>query len=292
MPKGITQEQVNDAADGLVAAGQKPTVEKIREALGTGSPNTVIRMLEVWRGTLAQRLHEVITLPDLPPEVGQGFAAVWRVAVTHAETLARAALTEEQNALYADRTSLIQERKVWEIAVAEAHATAADATAELNAGKLQLAERKEFIGQLSMQAADLQLQRDTLQEQVTALQSKVSALHAECAAANEHMREIEDRAHRQIDHGRQETKAVQLHLEREQRAHTKTLSDLKMQEKELRTIEQRAAHQAGRVAALEATVAQWQRPSPVAKRAVTPRGNAKEKKRVAPTAKRKLTRKP
>ena len=57
MPKGITQEQVNAAADTLVAAGDKPTVEKIRQALGTGSPNTVTRMLDVWRSTLAQRLQ-------------------------------------------------------------------------------------------------------------------------------------------------------------------------------------------------------------------------------------------
>jgi hypothetical protein len=39
MPKGITQEQVNGAAHEIVSAGENPIVGKIRQALGTGSPN-------------------------------------------------------------------------------------------------------------------------------------------------------------------------------------------------------------------------------------------------------------
>ncbi|RDD79731.1 hypothetical protein DVJ77_20870 [Dyella tabacisoli] len=116
MPRGITQEQVSAAANALVSAGDKPTVEKIRQALGTGSPNTVTRMLDTWRGTLAQHLQEVIRLPNVPPEAGQAFAEVWRLAVAHAETFARTALTEEQNSLLAAQSDLTQERKLWEIA--------------------------------------------------------------------------------------------------------------------------------------------------------------------------------
>ena len=44
MPRGITQDQVNAAADALLGAGENPTVEKVRAALGTGSPNTVTRI--------------------------------------------------------------------------------------------------------------------------------------------------------------------------------------------------------------------------------------------------------
>ena len=44
--KGITQEQVHRAADALLQAGERPTVDRIRAFLGTGSPNTVTRMLE------------------------------------------------------------------------------------------------------------------------------------------------------------------------------------------------------------------------------------------------------
>ncbi len=128
------------------AASERPTVEKIRAQLGTGSPNTVSRMLETWRGALATRLGQVLALPDVPVEAGQAFAEVWRLAVGHAESLAQAALAQEQNALLAAQTSLAQERKIWEIAVAEAQEFAegvSEDSASLNClpRKLHSAER-------------------------------------------------------------------------------------------------------------------------------------------------------
>lgn len=58
MPRGITQDQVDAAADAILGAGGNLTVEKVRATLGTGSPNTVTRMLDTWRSGLAERLHE------------------------------------------------------------------------------------------------------------------------------------------------------------------------------------------------------------------------------------------
>jgi len=87
--------QVSTAADALVTAGEPPTVEKIRARLGTGSPNTVTRMLNTWRGALATRLSQVLALPAVPADVGQAFTEVWRLA------MAQAALMQEQNALLA-----------------------------------------------------------------------------------------------------------------------------------------------------------------------------------------------
>ena len=43
MARGITEIDVHNAADALVAGGERPTVERIRGYLGTGSPNTVTR---------------------------------------------------------------------------------------------------------------------------------------------------------------------------------------------------------------------------------------------------------
>jgi chromosome segregation ATPase len=259
--KGITQEQVNAAADALVAAGDKPTVEKIRQALGTGSPNTVTRMLDTWRGTLAQRLQEVIKLPAVPPEAGQAFAEVWRLALAHAETLARAALTEEQNALFAGQTDLAQERKVWEIALAEAQANVAEHATQRAQAELQLRERQVLVEQLEAQRRDLLQQRDRLQAQIEQQSSELEALRADRVGAHDHIRAVEDRAHQQIDQARQEVKALQQRLDREQREHSKATNQLTAQLEYLRnasrTTEQAAAHQAGRLAALEATLSQW-----------------------------------
>jgi flagellar biosynthesis GTPase FlhF len=295
MRRGITQEQVNVAADALVAAGDKPTVEKVRQALGTGSPNTVTRMLDTWRGTLAQRLQEVIKLPDVPPEAGQAFAEVWRLAVGHAETLARATLAEEQNALFADQTSLAQERKLWEIALAEAQSNVAEHTNKLAQADVQLRERQTLLEQVEAQRSDLLRQRDRLQQQLDQQSMELEVLRAECAKAQEHLRAAEDRAHQQVDQARQELKASQQRLEREQRDHSKRVAELTTQHDALRvsvrTAEHAAAHQAGCVAALEAALAQWQHSaSPAKRKKLVPIVKVKPGKRPRKAATKKRSR--
>jgi hypothetical protein len=288
MPKGIAQEQVNAAADALVAAGDKPTVEKIRQVLGTGSPNTVMRMLEVWRGSLAERLQKVITLPEVPSEVGHAFADTWRLALAHAEDLARAALVQEQNALLAAQTSLTQERKVWEITLAEAQTMLAENVAQRQQAEAQLRERQALVGQLEAQQIDLLQQRDRLQAQVERHQAEEEEWRAERAAVQGHLRAQEDRAHQQIDVARQEVKVLQQRLEREQREHAKATNQYTAQQDELRaavrTAEQAGAHQAGRIAALEAALHQWRaQPSRLKQSSSKPRTQAKPKRSQKPT---------
>ncbi len=99
MPRGITQDQVNQAADAIIAAGERPTVEKVRQQLGTGSPNTVTRMLDVWRQGLSERLRQASLLPELPDEVGQAMTALWTHALQHARAQAQQELQAEREGL-------------------------------------------------------------------------------------------------------------------------------------------------------------------------------------------------
>lgn len=46
---GISPEQVFAAADALVAEGRRVTLKTLREALGTGSPNTIQTHLQAWK---------------------------------------------------------------------------------------------------------------------------------------------------------------------------------------------------------------------------------------------------
>jgi chromosome segregation ATPase len=283
MRKGITQEQVNEAADALVAAGDKPTVEKIRYALGTGSPNTVTRMLDTWRGTLAQRLQEVIKLPDVPPEAGQAFAEVWRVAVSHAEALARASLAQEQNALLAAQTSLAQERKIWEIAIAEAQANVTECTAKLAQAEVQWAERQALFAQVEAQRGDLLTQRDLLQEQVQRLSEELARVRAQFAAlesvaaseretATAHIRAVEDRTSREVDRGRQDLKALQQQLATTVRDHDKKVAHITAERDTwmaaLRAAEKQAALQHGRADALERQLSRKKADTPKTKKRV------------------------
>lgn len=60
----ITQEQVNQVADGIRATGAKPTARGVREALGAGSMATVLKLLQVWQAGQVQQAQAPVTLPS------------------------------------------------------------------------------------------------------------------------------------------------------------------------------------------------------------------------------------
>jgi chromosome segregation ATPase len=288
MATGVPETDVFAAADAVLARGERPTVERVRTELGCGSPARVGQLLEVWWQRLAERLKGHALLPALPGEVAQGFAEVWRLALVHAETDARATLTEDQNALFAAQTTLTQERKMWELALAEAQAQVAESATKLGQAELQFNERQTLIVQLITQVADLRQEGDRLQTQCEQQRADLDALRAERESAHEHARVVENRAHQLVDQTRQELKALRQQGEREQREHDKRVAQLTTQldslRSELRAAEQTAAHQAGRVAALEGALAQRQRAS-----AAKPKGATRIQKATTPRRASKKT---
>jgi DNA repair exonuclease SbcCD ATPase subunit len=259
MPKGITQEQVNAAADALVAASERPTVEKIRAQLGTGSPNTVTRMLEAWRGALATRMGQMLVLPEVPGDVGQAFAEVWRLAIAHAAAIAQASLAQEQNALLAAQSSLIQERKIWEIAIAEAQELAQSAAQTREVAETRLTDVQRLVEQQAGQLAELVRQRDGLQQRAEQLagdfDNHKSAVTAEREAQAAHVRAVEDRAHAEIDRAREETKTLQTILQRREREASTVATRLETAVASIRTAEQLAAEHGARAKTLEQQLA-------------------------------------
>jgi chromosome segregation ATPase len=266
MRRGITQDQVNTAADALVAAGDKPTVEKVRAALGTGSPNTVTRMLETWRSGLAERLQKVLQLPELPPEAGQAFTEVWRLAVTHAMSVANAALAHEQNALLAAQTSLTQERKLWEIAIAEVRAQAQSADQGREMAETRLADIQRLVEQQAGQLAELTQQRDRLQAlcdrqaaEIEALRGQLedhlAILQTERNRQEVYVRGIEDRAHAEIDRAREESKSLQAALRQKERDTSTIAVQLEAAEATARVAEHLATEHGARAKALEQQMA-------------------------------------
>ena len=46
---GVTYHDIAKAAEAIKAQGQKPTVDRVREHLGTGSKSTIAPLLKRWR---------------------------------------------------------------------------------------------------------------------------------------------------------------------------------------------------------------------------------------------------
>jgi len=83
MPRGITENDVFTACDALLLAGERPTIERVRQKIGRGSPNTVSPMLDTWFKGLGRRLQDpgaFALAPDVPDPVLQAAQHFWEVA--------------------------------------------------------------------------------------------------------------------------------------------------------------------------------------------------------------------
>jgi hypothetical protein len=80
--RGITQSDVSHAADSLLRAGERPTIDKVRAKIGRGSPNTINPLLDAWWKTLSARLDSgPAALHRLPETVAHIAEALWMQAL-------------------------------------------------------------------------------------------------------------------------------------------------------------------------------------------------------------------
>jgi len=230
MPRGITQDQVNQAADAITTAGERPTVEKIRNQLGTGSPNTVTRMLEVWRQGLSERLRQASLLPDLPDEVGQAMTTLWTQALQHARTQARQELQAEQEALQR-ATAALDERaseQAAQLSAAEADRAKATEAAKLAAARTEAQQQliDRLQSELRTQAhahESLIAQNQALVAADSDLREAMQSLEVRAARERErwqqHVQAVENRSHAQVDQARLDLKAAHSELVETRKQH-------------------------------------------------------------------------
>lgn len=95
--RGVSQSDVSHAADTLLRLGERPTIEKVRDKIGRGSPNTINPLLDVWWKTLSVRLDAgPAALHRLPEPVAHIAEALWMQAIEEARR--RAALEQRDSA--------------------------------------------------------------------------------------------------------------------------------------------------------------------------------------------------
>ena len=114
--RGVQQSEVWAAADTLLADGVRPTIERVRQKLGRGSPNTVAPMLESWFATLGPRLglaagDDEGRTQGLPLSVQQAFQSIWSTALATAELQAQEDIAAQRQALDIERQSLQRARE-------------------------------------------------------------------------------------------------------------------------------------------------------------------------------------
>ena len=239
--RGITAEQVADTADSLLQAGERPTIERIRAQLGSGSPNTINRHLDAWWAELGGRLQEKtakLALPQAPETVVAAASTLWTEALSCAlrEVQANQARKEVE---FEKRFEAIKTR---EEAVEESRQAAQRAVegarAEANQANSRLVEVQKLAESQAQDLARLRSEKDLADQERQASLTRIEKLALELDQARleavafrdetaQHVRALEDRAHAEVDRARQERKesmARAKQLERELAAAQNTLT--------------------------------------------------------------------
>ncbi|MDC8639986.1 DNA-binding protein [Xanthomonas hortorum] len=232
MARGITESDVHGAADALVADGERPTVERIRAYLGTGSPNTVVRWLETWWQGLGPRLatdRQVrITTANVPEAVAALAGQWWTLALDHARVQADEAMASDRASLLDARETLERDRHAMQAEQAQLESVTHAAQQAEQLAVARTSELERLVEQLQRQLAELGQQRDaSALREISAkgtneilriqLQELQDAARAERDTLTQHMRATEERAHAEIDHARQESKQAKQQLGASQR---------------------------------------------------------------------------
>jgi chromosome segregation ATPase len=174
---GIRYEEVQAAAETLLGRGLNPTIQRVRELLGTGSNTTISEHLKHWQQQLAEA-PKVILPPTVPETVATALDDFWKIAVRHAE-----AAFEEQRA--AATQSVLEAERSRDIAIAErqqAQSAAKDLQRELQstqaaarelADRLLVEQERRATAETAIEAAD---------QRVRAATETVVQIRAETAA--------------------------------------------------------------------------------------------------------------
>ena len=159
-PRGITGGDVDRAADALLRYGERPTIERVREALGRGSPNTINPLLDAWWKRLAGRLDAgPAALHRLPEPVLLAAEGLWMQTLDEARRRAAVEQGSGKASLVKDRQDLEVRSHVLSIRESELTSRLQDrdrriAQLELELQTLVTVLRKE---QASRAAADRRL---------------------------------------------------------------------------------------------------------------------------------------
>lgn len=276
--RSVQKEDVWQAADALLLEGKRPTIERVRQKIGRGSPNTVSPMLEAWFATLGPRLgaggggNALADNPDgatangLPPALVQALQQVWEQVQAQATQAAdgllepvredlqaqQQALEDAQQALEQERSLMAQQRATTEQALAVAHAQI-----KMQSGRL--ADLEQAGRQKDQFAATQQQRLQALEQELFAnrkARDEADMAHAEQLRDLQHSAQLQQhRALQDLDRARQDTKQAMA----AQRAEQEKLAKMEAQwQQDKQALQQQREQQALQLQQAQTEAQQWQ----------------------------------
>ncbi|EHK65429.1 DNA-binding protein [Achromobacter arsenitoxydans] len=241
MATGITESDVWAAADALLLEGARPTIERVRQKIGRGSPNTVSPHLDAWFRALGSRIADpgaFAAAPEIPSPIAQAAAHFWEAALAAARGEQAQAYQQRWEELaregerFASRAEQLQQR--------EAHllnrerdlqeslklaTTQLEATEErLKAVEAQVRQRDQALAAAQASLADSRGACQTLLEEADAMRE----LHAQALATRDSRHAAHERRWlNELDAERGAVKRLQARLDDLQAASLRQTEELR-----------------------------------------------------------------
>jgi Plasmid replication region DNA-binding N-term len=166
---GVTAGDVERAADALLRAGERPTIEKIRAALKGGSPNTINPLLDAWWKRLSARLDSgPAALHRLPESVAHVAEALWMQALDEGRRRAQLELKSMDRSTVDQQQALDVRSHVLSLREGELDSRLRDRESTIAALNLQLRELTQMLRKE-------QATRDAQARRITALEAAASS---------------------------------------------------------------------------------------------------------------------
>lgn len=188
MPRGITEKDVFSACDALLLAGERPTIERVRQKIGRGSPNTVSPMLDAWFKGLGRRLQDpgaFAAPPDIPEPVLQAAQHFWEVAQASARADIEQQVSERLAPMQAEVDRAQQAENL-------AHAERDAEAARINSVRRELADAGSQIEAERVAHAATAAREQAARDQATALNTRLASVETQ-------LRETEERSRREAE---------------------------------------------------------------------------------------------
>jgi chromosome segregation ATPase len=146
---GIEYNTVKQTALKLLSKNISPSVQKVRELLGTGSNSTIAEHLKNWREEhAAKKIHHLPA--TLPEELVATFETLWQTAMEHAEKQ----MTDVKEALEQQEEKLQQEKTLTDKMIAELKSQSGELTQKIDT-KMQ----ENFALQTKLAVSDERLEK-------------------------------------------------------------------------------------------------------------------------------------
>ena len=173
----ISEEQVFEAADALVAQGKEVTPTALLSSLGSGSFTTIYKHLSAWEASRASAVTDRAAV--IPEAVLSAFGAAWRAATAEAGKEVLAVKEQSAEEVAAAKAQFQEALETIERLEAESES---DAT-QLEAQAARIAELESALHQSENERSALKATLEQVQNQLKAQEADLTRLHKDLESA-------------------------------------------------------------------------------------------------------------